>query len=375
MKSEEIRELLEAAGPCVTIVAPKGDLPAALASVRDELRTKNEDLADGLDDEIARAIGEANGRGQVAVLSAPGIARAFVADSALKPVSKVGDRFDVRTLVSARSKELTFFLLALSQRRTRILECTRYSSREIPFGAETPTSLEDAMQTRKPDHDLDNNSTGGPSTGSMRGVMFGTTTDREDKDEYMLHFFSAIDKAVTSLLKGRNEPLVVAGVEHELALYKSVNTYKSSIEPGVHGAPDGMEGGEMHRRALELIDSRIAEDGVDELTDFDKKVGTGHASMHVQEIVAAAYEGRISHLYFREDASYSGTYDPIRRRVKHTSDPLDNPIDLVESAAFETIRHGGEARILPASAMPNGVPVCAVFRYAPQTRAEAPEAA
>jgi hypothetical protein len=37
--------------------------------------------------------------------------------------------------------------------------------------------------------------------------------------------------------------------------------------------------------------------------DFDKRVGTGHASMQIQEIVVADHEGRVSHLYFQEEAN------------------------------------------------------------------------
>ena len=47
-------------------------------------------------------------------------------------------------------------------------------------------------------------------------------------------------------------------------------------------------------------------------------------------------------------------YDPVRGRVKHTSDPLDSPVDLMEMAAYQTILQGGEAKILPGSAMPPG---------------------
>jgi hypothetical protein len=146
-------------------------------------------------------------------------------------------------------------------------------------------------------------------------------------------------------------------------MYQRLNHYPNFCEPGVHGAPDGLDGGEMHRRALELLDERLAEAGREIPADFDKKVGTGHASTHVQEIVDAAFQGRVSHLFFQGDASYMGTYDKVRRRVKHTDDPLDSPEDLIDAAAFQTILHAGEARILPGSALPNGVPVCALFRY------------
>jgi len=68
-------------------------------------------------------------------------------------------------------------------------------------------------------------------------------------------------------------------------------------------------------------------------------------------IVAAAYEGRVSHLFFQSSAQYPGTYDPARQRVKHTDDPADSPVDLIEEAASQTIRQGGVAKILPASAI------------------------
>jgi hypothetical protein len=194
-------------------------------------------------------------------------------------------------------------------------------------------------------------------------VMFGTSSDADDKDEYMLHFFMAIDKAVHSVLKDADEPLVPVGVEHEIALYQRVNTYSHLAEPGVHGAPDGLEGGEIHRRALDLLQQRAAEPGMEVPSDFDKRVGTGHASTQIQEIVTAAYEGRISHLFFQLNAQYMGTFDPVRRRVKHNADPLDSPVDLIEFAAFQTLERGGDVKILSGTAMPNGVPVCALFRY------------
>jgi hypothetical protein len=209
-------------------------------------------------------------------------------------------------------------------------------------------------------------------------VMFGTTADREKKDEYLHNYFALLDKAVHAALKDSTAPLIAAGVESELALYRRVNTYPNFIEEGVHGAPDGLEGGEMHRRALELLERLEREPGREVPADFDKRVGTGHASMHIQEIVGAAYDGRVSHFFFQADAHYPGTWDAVRKRARHTEDPLDSPEDLIEVAAYQTIAQGGEVKILPAPAMPNGVPACALFRYPAarlQTPAEPVEAA
>jgi hypothetical protein len=251
-----------------------------------------------------------------------------------------------------------FYLLALSQKRTRLLHCTSQNSTPVDFPAGTPLSLSDAMQTRQPDHVLDNKSSAGPSVGSMRGVMFGTTTDRDAKDEYLTHYFQEIDRAVTRLLRGSGVPLIVAAVDRELALYRDVNTYPDLVEPGVAGAPDGLKGGEMHSRALALLQSRLAPGIRKALDQFDKSVGTGHASARGREILDAASEGRVSHLFVQESAAYRGYFQGEER-------------DLLNDAIIRVIQRGGMVTLLKSEDMPGRAQMCAVFRYAAPAGAEA----
>jgi len=368
-----IRRLASAAAPCITIVLvgnEAGDttieLKDAVNRVRAELRNTEVEV-DALLEPVHNVDRDTRGvsrqRGPIVILRSPEVFHVFRASAAIPARVEVSERFHIRTVLALMESRRLFYVLALSQKRTRLLRCTEHDSTEVPFPDNVAVSLPDAMQTRKPDHVLDNRASAGPSMGAGGGVMFGTSTDREDKDEYMLHFFMELDKAVNSMLKGVSDPVIPVGVEHEIALYRRVNTWPHLIEPGVHGAPDGLEGGEMHRRALELLEQRLAEFGSQIPADFDKRVGTGHASTHLQEIITGAWEGRVSHLFFQSTAQYVGTYDPVRQKVKRTDDHLDSPVDLIEGAAWQTLRHGGEVRLLPGSALPNGVPACALFRY------------
>ncbi len=379
LTSETVRELIDTPGPCITIVlggSENGDtgteLKNALSRIRRELEARKMDaepLLARISSAAADFRGETKSKGNVAILCAPSLIRVFRADRSVPAIAVAGDHFDIRALLEIRSGQKHFYILALSQNRTRLLECTENNSREVEL-AGTPVSFAEARHTRQPDHDLDNRVTAGPSMGSGTGVMFGTSSDADDKYEFLLDFFAQLDKGVCIALRGSSEPLIVAGVEKEIALYQRVNTYPHLMGRAIHGAPDGLEGGELHRRALALLSQREAEPGAETPEDFDKRVGTGHASTHIQDIVAAAWEGRVSHLYFQRGSTYTGTFDPVRMRVKHTDDPLASPIDLINSAAEQTLIHGGEVKILPASAMPNGVPVCALMRYPAATPAE-----
>jgi hypothetical protein len=54
----------------------------------------------------------------------------------------------------------------------------------------------------------------------MKRVVFGTNSDRERHEEYLRHFFKEVDKGVNRILEGRAGPLILAGVEEEVALYR-----------------------------------------------------------------------------------------------------------------------------------------------------------
>jgi Bacterial archaeo-eukaryotic release factor family 3 len=301
-------------------------------------------------------------RGSIVILRSPTVMEVHRARN-LRSLVRVDSHFDVRTLVALEAANKSFSVLGLSQKRTRILKCTENNFTEVPFPPGFPSSLADAMQTSQPDHMLDNRMTGGPSIGTGT-VMFGTSTDREGKDAYLLQFFREVDNAVNALMRGSGEPLVAAAVEHEIALYRRVNTYPKLVEAGIQGAPDGMGTSDIHRRALELLEEREQEPGHAVPSDFDKRVSGGLASMHIQEIVPAAFGGRVMQFFFQANAQYAGVYDAIRQTLKRPEDTFEAPVDLVELAAYQTILQGGEARILAAGAMPEGAAVCALFRYA-----------
>ena len=198
----------------------------------------------------------------------------------------------------------------------------------------------------------------------MKGVLSGSSSDKDKHDEYRLHYFSSVDHAVHAALKGQTAPLIPVGVESELALYGKVNTYPHLVAPGVHGSADALDGREVHARALELLESDPNDPRRKFLADYEKRVGTGHASAHVQEIITAAHEGRVSHLFMQQNAHYDGTFDEARQKIKHHTDSLDTTVDLIDEAGIQTLSHGGEVMLVPGRLMPNGVPVCALFRYA-----------
>ncbi len=273
-----------------------------------------------------------------------------------------GPHFYIRPLLAELDKAKQFYLLALSQNDVRLLRCNSRSAEEIALPAGTPTSFAEYMNTAKPDHVRNNISSAGPSAGHTKGAGGTTDTGREDKDEYLSHFFRQIDRGVNELLRGSSDPLVLAGVEYELALYQEINSYPCLSDEAVRGAPNSLKSGEMHARAMEAL-GRSYEKKVDAvLAEYNHKVGGG-ASNRLKDVVTAAHDGRVLTLLVSDSLEKTGTFDERTHAVKGHATGLSEDEDLVNDAAVQTILHAGQVLSLSNKKMPNGAPLAAVFRY------------
>jgi hypothetical protein len=174
--------------------------------------------------------------------------------------------------------------------------------------------------------------------------------DRDHPENHLGRFYLEIDRDVNALLKDGHPPLVVVGVEHEVALFHRLTTYPACVEPGIRGLPGHLGQNEMYRQSLELVRSVTTEPARRALERFEKQVGTDHASADLQEIVRAASAGRVEHLFLLENGSVPGA--------------ADGGADLLNTAAIETLRHGGDVQTLFGTSMPSRGPICAIFRYA-----------
>jgi hypothetical protein len=259
-------------------------------------------------------------------------------------------------LLFALSHDTRFHLLALSQHHVRLLHCTQQRV-ELEMARGFPVSLEAWMNTRRPDHVLASRSSAGPSVGAMKGVVSGMSADREREDEYLRHFFIEVDKGVIGHLRSQAEPLVLAGVEYELAIYRRINSYSATLDQSVNGSPDGVSDRTLHARAMEVVMSVYSEPVQKALADLHEFLGTARSSTDPRTVVQAAFQGRVMDLLIPANAEFRGTWNDAMQDVEAGDE------DLVNAAAVQTIRHGGSAFVLKETDMPVKTPMAALFRF------------
>ncbi len=371
---EDVKALAGDTGPCVTLwfrtQAGENTASQDMSRLRDTVRQAEGKLKEiGLDkdsiEELLEPVRDLRGdewpraHGSLVILRSPDVMRHFAIPVELEDGAEVGENFHLLPILgSLEGKRREFYLLALSQKHVRLLHCTDSSSEEVELPDAMPRSLETWLNTHAPDGASDRADVQDPESGPAGS--FNSQQDRDKKDQHLNNFFNAVDKHLSEKLRGKTLPMVVAAVEYELAAYRGINSYEHVVDPGVTGSPDGLLGGELHKRALAAVAPHFAQPLEQALELWEKLGGTERVSSKPDAVVKGAFEARVAHLFVKEGAQLLGRFDRSTLTVGASAGVIEN---LANTAAMQTIAMGGDVFVVPADKMPVESPIAAVFRY------------
>jgi hypothetical protein len=292
-----------------------------------------------------------------------GFVRWFRLPIEVRELAVVEDRFHLKPLLPLMSGDGRFYVLALSQKRVRLLEATHHSVREVDLG-DLPTSLNDALGYEVEESHLQFHTGTRPSSGAPGSAVFHGQGGGEDDAKAEIHkFFNLLDNGVSDLLADKDAPLVLAGVEYLLPIYREVTDHGRVVEGGVAGNPDNLSADELHEKAWPLVEpvfSRAQEAATERFHDL---LGTGQASKDFDDVVISAHDGRVETLFVALGTRRWGSYDPEKREVELSEGNGPGTEDLVDFAALQTLRKGGRVFAVSPDAVPDGEAVAAVYRY------------
>jgi hypothetical protein len=302
-------------------------------------------------------------RGGLALFLSRSLFRTYTVSSPLREFLEVGDRFYLKPLLPVLRSEGSFYLLGLSQERVVLLEGNRESLQEIQV-PDMPKDLPSALHLESfpPERQLEYRSQA-PKAGRRMGLFHGHAEEAEDVSRFLLDYFHAVDKAVSTFLRGRRAPLLLAAVDYLHPLYTEANTYPHLLRRGVTGSPDGFNIEDLHRRAWAVVEATFEQDLDRALTDYGDQAGGPRSSEEVSTVLIGAFFGRIGRLFVASDVELWGRFDEDTLGVAVHETRQDGDVDLLDWAAIRTLSTDGTAYVLPRGRVPGGGPMAALFRF------------
>jgi len=298
----------------------------------------------------------------LAVFASEGQFERFRVPLRLEELVIVARRFQLKPLFPLLTGDGHFYILALSQNTVRLLEATRHSVDEIEI-EQLPASFREAVGLDDREKELQYH-TRSADRGGQRAAMFhGHGPGGEITKELLTKYFRQIDEAVCGLLNDDPAPLVLAGVDYYFPIYREVSRYRQLAGEGVAGNPETLRPEELHAKAWPLVEPMFRQVREAALANFQQLAGTGRTSTKVEEILPAAYQGRVEAVLVATDRQLWGTFDPKTQAVvlQETADAHNE--DLTDRAAIETYLKRGMVYALPSGDLPDGTALGAIYRF------------
>jgi hypothetical protein len=267
-------------------------------------------------------------------------------------------RFYLKPLLVLLSGDGQFYVLALSQDQVRVLEGSRHSINALDVSG-LPESLSGALQYQRPERALRT-----AAVGSQGFHGFGGGGEEETKLD-ILRYFQLIDKGLRDLLSVKQSPLVLAGVDYLLPIYREANTYPFLIPEGIVGSPEALSARDLHQRAWEIVKPVFAKAQQTQTEHFLQLAGQNdeRASGDLKQIVQAAHGGRIATLFVARGVQMWGAYREHSQNVHvHPTQQPGDP-DLLDLAAVQTFASGGSVYVVDQGSVPGGQDWAAILRY------------
>lgn len=285
-----------------------------------------------------------------------------------------GKRFHLKPLFPMIAANNRFYVLALSKNQVRLFQGTHYSIAEIE-SKEIPESLVDALmgeeRQRSVQHHI-SNIAGGRHDAAFHGQNVSSQDEKRQPHDEVIRYFRDVDNGVRQTIGDDDAPLVLAGVEYYLPIYREVSRYGSLVDDSiVAGNPDHQKPKELHEKAWQIVEPRFMEAQESAMARYEQLHGNGAklASADIHEIIPAAVYARIDTLFVEIDKHIWGAYDADENAVLLHDDQASGDEDLLDLAAVHTLVHGGTVHALRAENMPSDG-LAATFRYEADVAAE-----
>jgi hypothetical protein len=282
----------------------------------------------------------------LAVLATARIMRMFRLPDAPKPLAEVADRFHLTPLIRTMTSPHDVFVLALAEESVRLVHVfvnfppERLQVPDLPSNAEEATRRP-SFHVRAPRRRLQN----------LEG------------EKVLLHkYVRKVEHAISSVLAGRNAPLVLAAEEPLASMFRSVNTYPRLADEMIAGNPGLRTDGELEDAAIPILDRLYSRELKAVIALYDE-LKPRRATTDVSYAAHAATAGAVEQLLVDLDAVIPGLVSDIDGSVVYSASDDAETYSVVDEVARRALYTGARVMGARKEELPDRAPLTAILRY------------
>jgi hypothetical protein len=297
----------------------------------------------------------------LAVFIADGFFKFVKMPVAPKEETLVNKSFYISQLIPLLASKEHFYLLVISKKQAKLFRADAFGMQFIAL-PEMPNGIDDVVHLEeKYDQTLSRTGSSGDGSGATyHGIGAGKPDEKANVGMYLEEVDDTIWKEV---LHSENAPLLLAGVEYLIPIYKQVSDYNFIWFDAITGSHEHDDINSLYELAIEKMQPYFQERQIKALANFGNQSATNLTSSVPEEIIPAAHYAKVAHLFIQKDQHIWGGFDELNNMLTlHETQDEDDEC-LLDKAAIKTILNGGEVHILPKEKMPTDSKIAALMRY------------
>lgn len=278
----------------------------------------------------------------------------------------VGSGFHVKPLLPMLAADGAFHVLTITHDRVRLFDASRFSLSETD-SSDLPESLSEVKNEPDYENPAQAAPVARPNTASIdisNAQVYGDSPE-DWRKERLVEYVRRIASALEDRLASDAVPVVLVADAEAGGHFQKFSSLGSLLVGVVETNPEAMDETTLHEAAYAVMQPRLDKERQDATERFAALHGGGdaRATTSMEDVVRAAYQGRIDTLLLTEDGAAPGRYDEDTDVVATRSEDTATGEDLLDAAAVRTLRHGGSVFVLPREELPGDAAAAAVLRY------------
>ena len=254
-----------------------------------------------------------------------------------------------------------FYVLVLSKKQAKFFRANSFGMTQIEV-PELPNGVDDVVHIEeKDDQKLFRTGSSGAGQGANYHGMGGGKPD--DKDNISMYLEEVDETLWKEILNKENVPLLLAGVEYLLPLFRKVSHYNHIWENNLTGSLEHSDNNQLYRQAREVMEPYFLDKVNKAKEAYGNQSATPLTSTIPEEIIPAAFYSRIAQLFVQKNTEIWGTFDEKSNQLFIHNKQQNNDDSLLDKAILKTMMNGGEVFMLDKNEMPHGAEIAALMRY------------
>lgn len=269
--------------------------------------------------------------------------------------------FYISPLLPAISNKEEFYLLVLSKKDAQFFHGNAFRLERLEVEG-LPNGMDDVIHFEEKEGEqlLRQGGKGGKGSANFHGHSDG----QPDEKTNLAVYFQEVDRTLfTEVLHDKNVPLVLAGVEYLIPIYKSISKYGNIAETAITGSQEHQNTLELFTKCREILAPYFKQEVNKALQNYYNQIATALTSSMPDKVIPASHYAQVSDLFICKDEHIWGRFDQVENKLEIHLQKQDGDECLINKAAAQTYLHGGAVHLLDKEKMPKESIIAAFLRF------------